>query len=290
MKVNGQFLKTSADSSSFFKPSDALLDHASATVCGSIELDASIVPSPLILFVRNHRADAARFEPRSDTLGSVCFVSRQTVRAATRPASKLRNAGGVEQRLDTRGFMLLAWRQLRDQRSAFAVSNQMKLGSETASAAPQRMVGRFALVSAGTFLLAPAAARAARICVPSTHHKSQSILPSRSSRICSASRMRWNAPSRRQFEKCSYTVCHGPKRSGRSRQGAPVFKIQKMPFHMHRGGRGGRPVRAVRLGSSDSINVHCSSVSSCRFIPTTPNCLEVVFGIFTTKNEFSDRA
>lgn len=290
MKVNRQLLKSSADAPSFFKPSDALFDHASATVSSSIELDASIVPSTLILFLRNDRANAVRFEPRPHSLGSVRFVPRQTSRPATGPASTLWNPSGVEQRFDTRGFMLLAWRQLRDQRSAFAVSYQMKLGSETASAAPQRMVGRFALVSADTFLRAPAAARAARICVPSTHHKSQSILPSRSSRICSASRMRWNVPSRRQFEKCSYTVCHGPNRSGRSRQGAPVFKIQKMPFHMHRGGLGGRPVRTVRLGKSNSIEVHCSSVSSCRFIQTTPNWLGVVFGIFSKKNEFSDRA
>ncbi len=176
MKVNRQLLKSSADAPSFFKPSDALFDHAPATVSGSIELGASIVPRPLILFVRNDRANAARLEPRPHALGSVGFVPGQTLRSATRPASKLRNADGVEQRLDTRGFMLLAWRQLRDQRSAFAVSNQMQLGPETASAAPQCMIGWFALVSAGTFLVAPRRARGTNLCRRRTTNPSRFCL------------------------------------------------------------------------------------------------------------------
>jgi hypothetical protein len=116
-------------------------------------------------------------------------------------------------------------------------------------------------------IFTPYAAREARTEDPSIHHKSQSIRPSRSSRICNASRMRSNTPSFRQRRKWWYTVCHGPKRSGRSRHGAPVRNTHINPFSITRTSRAGRPVRAVRRDKSGSTNAHCSSVSSCRFMP-----------------------
>ncbi len=60
--------------------------------------------------------------------------------------------------------------------------------------------------------------------------------------------------------------CHGPKRSGKSRQGAPVARIQKIPLRSVRRSRAGRPVLAVLPGTSESTNAHCSSVSSWRFM------------------------
>src|SRR5438477_141670 len=83
----------------------------------------------------------------------------------------------------------------------------------------QRVVLGLVRVPPATFLAAPAAARAARTEAPSTHHRSQSIRPALSSLICNASRMAAKTPALRQLRKWSYTVCHGPKRGGRSRQG-----------------------------------------------------------------------
>jgi hypothetical protein len=51
------------------------------------------------------------------------------------------------------------------------------------------------------FFPAPAAAFAARTELPSTHHKSQSMCPSASSRICRASSTRSKTPCRRQALK-----------------------------------------------------------------------------------------
>jgi hypothetical protein len=60
--------------------------------------------------------------------------------------------------------------------------------------------------------------------------------------------MEAKTPLLRQLRKWSYTVCQGPYRSGRSRQGAPVPRTQKMPLSIRRGSLGGRPVRAVLTG------------------------------------------
>ena len=92
-------------------------------------------------------------------------------------------------------------------------------------------------------------ARAARTLAPSTHHRSQSIRPCLSSLSCNASTIRARPRPFATGGKWSYTVCHGPKRVGRSRQGAPVQRIHKMPSSIRRGSEGVRPVVAVRFGN-----------------------------------------
>ena len=76
-----------------------------------------------------------------------------------------------------------------------AVSDQVELAPESAARATQRVVGGFVIAP---FFPAPAAEREARTTVPSTHHKSQSMWPSASSRTCSACRMRSQTLRRRQ--------------------------------------------------------------------------------------------
>lgn len=290
MKIDGEFFIACADAPGFLEPPDALFDHATAAISSAIKLDAPVMSGVLVFLVGNDGPDAPVSQPLADSLDAIRLVACQTAGTKTRPAQRLRNSDRIKQRFNARRFVLLPGSKQGVQRKASAVSNQMEFGAETASAAAQCVIGGFADMAEDTFLSAPPAARAARICVPSTHHKSQSILPSRSRRICKALRIRSKVPSRRQFEKWSYTVCQGPKRSGRSRQGAPVRKIQSIPFHMRRGSLGGRPVRALRWGSSGPIKAHCSSVISCRFILPTPKSIWSSFGNITAKNEFSDRA
>ena len=289
MKVDCEFLEASANAPGFLKPADALFDDTAAAICRSVK--GSFIASGVFMFpMCDDRRNLAGEQPSSDAINAVGFVARQTTGTTTRRTQWLSNADGIEQRLGAGGFVLLAGSDSCDQRSALAVSNQMEFGSETASAAAQRVIGGFLGVMSDTFLLAPAAAREARICVPSMHHKSHSSLPSRSRRICSVFRIRSKVPLRRHFEKWSYTVCQGPKRSGKSRQGAPVRRIQTMPFHIFRGSLAGRPVRAAALGNKGPTKRHCSSVISCRFILRgTPNLVWSCFGNITTKNEFSDR-
>lgn len=63
----------------------------------------------------------------------------------------------------------------------------------------------------------PAASWCARMVLPST------IEPVLSTRICSALNTRFQIPRRDQLLKRLYTLFHGPKRSGKSRHGIPVF-------------------------------------------------------------------
>lgn len=78
----------------------------------------------------------------------------------------------------------------------------------------------------------PAAARVARTRAPSTHQSSQSIRPFWSSLICNFWMIVAKTPALRHLEKWSYTVCHGPKRSRRSRRGAPLQLPPQFPQQM----------------------------------------------------------
>lgn len=290
MKMDGELFETCADAAAFLEPADALLDDAASTISSLIEANSPVVLCFFILLVWNDRADSATFNNFARRLSAVSLVSREATWAASRTSQTLRNGDSVQERFDASGFMLLTGSDMRNQRSSLAVSNQVELGSKPASAAPQRMVRRFVRVPLSTFLSAPAAAREARICVPSMHHKSQSMRPSRSSRICKASSIRSKTFALRHREKVLYAVFQGGNRSGRSRQGAPVCSIQKIALRICRGSRGFRPVFAL-FGSSGSTNAHCSSDSSCRFMScATPKGFWSCFVKITMKNEFRDRA
>src|SRR5215213_2032507 len=84
-----------------------------------------------------------------------------------------------------------------------------------------------------------------------------------------ASAWRWTAarswsqtPARVQRRKRVYTVCQGPYRSGRSRQGTPVASFQRMPLSIRRSSCRGRP--GFRGGKSGSKRAHSVSLNSCR--------------------------
>ena len=64
-----------------------------------------------------------------------------------------------------------------------------------------------------------------------------------------------------------YTLFHEPKRSGKSRQGAPVLTIQRIALIIIRLSLAGRPFPPARSGGTKSLILsHCSSVISCRLI------------------------
>ena len=131
------------------------------------------------------------------------------------------------------------------QRQALSVSNQVELAAEATSPAARSVVFRLVGGIGRDFFEAPTAAREARTLEPSIHQRSQSILPSRSKRICSAPRIRSKVPSARHRWKYPYTVRHGLNRFGRSRHGAPVRRIHRMPLGIRRRSLGGRPVEAA---------------------------------------------
>jgi hypothetical protein len=64
-----------------------------------------------------------------------------------------------------------------------------------------------------------------------------------------------------------YALFQGPNRSGKSRQGAPVFRIQMMALIIIRLSLAGRPFPPERSGGTKSLILsHCSSDISCRLI------------------------
>jgi len=261
MKINSQLFIASTDAAKVFEPPDALLDDASTTIRLAVELDLRIIPGFFVVLMRDHRLDAFRLQPIADSLHAVAFVGSDFtgfVPAFSFLASASDQAGDrlADDRLGTRRFVRFSSGDFDGKRSSLAVSNKMELRSKPAPAAAQRVVGRFVGVSLEAFFSAPAAARVARTLAPSTHQSSQSIRPLESSLICNASTIAAKIPARRQLLKYRCTVWKGPKRSGRSRQGAPVARIQSVPSSMRRGSFGGRPVVAVLCGISGEMSSH----------------------------------
>jgi hypothetical protein len=292
MEVNGQFFEASADAAELLEPADALLGDAAASIGPAVKPDRRIMPGQFIVLMRDHRLDLLLAEPVTQALYTVGLVARQlpglvpATQCLTSPADQ-EGDRLADDRLGPCRFVDLAGRDFDGKRSARTVSDHVAFRSKPAFAAAQCVIGGFVGVSLETFLSAPAAARAARTDEPSTHHSCQSMYPALSSLTCRASMMRAKTPFLRQLRKWSYTVCQGPKRSGKSRQGAPVERIQKIPLSCVRRSLAGRPVRAVLKGTSGSTNAHCSSVSSWRFIRSN---LRVVNHRDYRVRYFSDRA
>src|SRR5215212_9976823 len=211
MKVNGQFLEARADAAALLQPADALLDHGTLAIGPFVKLHRRVPPRCLRILVRNHRADALLPEPVADAPCAVGFIPGQLPRLFAAPVLPRGDERG-HHRFKARRFVHLAAAQFESQRSSLAVSNQMEFGSKPASAAAQSVVGRFVGMTLETFLSAPAAARAARTLLPSTHHRSHSIKPRWSSLIWRDSMMRAKTPLLRHLRKWWYAVCQGPKR------------------------------------------------------------------------------
>src|SRR6476660_3725180 len=232
MEVHGQLLEPGADAAELLEPADALLGDRSAAVGHAVEPDRRVVPGVLVVLVRDHRLDLLTAQPVAHALHAVALVAGQSpglVPALASPASAADQGRDrlPDDRLGPRRFVDLPGGDFDGKRSSRTVSDHVELRSKPAAAAAQRVVGGLVGVAPETFLSAPAAARAARTDEPSTHHSSQSMYPLLSSLTCNASMIAANTPLLRQRRKWSYTVRQGPKRSGRSRQGAPVDRIQK---------------------------------------------------------------
>ena len=93
------------------------------------------------------------------------------------------------------------------------------------------------------------------------------VLPSTMSWAISSSKICSQTPCRLHRRNRVYTLFQGPYRSGRSRQGIPVFSQYRIPLSITRLSFPGLPPCAGFSGGSSSFTLfHCSSVNSCRFI------------------------
>ena len=100
---------------------------------------------------------------------------------------------------------------------------------------------------------------------PSMNASRISILPRSYRSSTSSWAMRWKIPSRTHCWNQRWHVWYGGYRWGKSFQGAPVRKIQRIPFITSRGSRAFRPLGSL-IGVKDtmmgSIRFHCSFVNS----------------------------
>lgn len=219
---------------------------------------------PLVVALRDHGLDTVVAQPLADPGIAVPLVADEALRSHSRTTQGLGDGDLIHHRFDASGIVDLTRGHFDGDRKALAVSNHVEFAAESASRAAQSVVFRFVAMDAETFFAAPAADREARTLLPSIQNRSQSIRPSRSSRICSASKIRSNVSVDRHSLKFQYTVYQGPYRSGRSRQGAPVRRIQSTPLSISRALRRGRPVFAGFVVTGGSTMFHYSSVTSCR--------------------------
>src|SRR5580692_7025893 len=130
------------------------------------------------------------------------------------------------------------------------VDGDMQLGSEPAPRASQGLVGT-------PFFTAPAACWWARITVLSriSHSKSGSFITSKT---------RAQTPLADQRSNRFHTEFHLPKRSGMSRQGAPVLPIQSTASTKRRLSLAVTPGSPARPGRKSSIRSQCSSAIAWR--------------------------
>lgn len=174
---------TGAQTSIFLEPTDAAFHDVAASVHLSVEPGISA----LVRAGGDHCLKPASPEIVPDAGVAVAFVSRHALRTRG-PARQTRTrAAGRRRRVPAGG---LPGRQSRG-----AVSCQIRRGNgPTRDPAVHRGAG---------FFPPPPAARLARMGVASTHHRSKSMRPSASRRICSRWRMRSSVPSRCQRRKRS---------------------------------------------------------------------------------------
>ena len=109
--------------------------------------------------------------------------------------------------------------------------------------------------------------------VPSTKHSFKSKPPACWRCFATASKTSSTTPARTQFWNRRCTVWYDPYRDGKSCHGAPVRRIQRIPFRTVRRSLHGRPRPSGRTrsgGKISSTTSHCSSVKSPFAI--TPPC------------------
>src|SRR5215212_867538 len=233
---------------------DEVLDQVASAVGGAIEGTGVVLGAEL----GDGVTDAPASEGGAVAASRVGFVARGAAgtNAGTSPPGST-DGTLVHQRLEDGRFVLLTGSEQQGQRLPLALGLEVHLRAEAALATTQRL--RFWRPP-----FAPAACWCARTTVPSTKWTLQSTSPAVSACCWMAAKSRSQIPASRHRQKRLYTVDHGPYRSGRSRQGAPVRSRHRMPLMIRRCSAFGRPRSGFSGGSSGSSRSHSWSVSSPR--------------------------
>lgn len=252
----GAFVVAGGEGAVLFAASDEVLDQVATTVGGAIEGASMILSAEL----GDGLADAASAQGHTLAAAGISFVAHGPIGPQPWPATpRPTDRPAVHEQSEDGRLVLLPRCQDDGQRLAVSLSLEMDLGREAALALAQRLRRRIPP-------FAPAACRWARITLPSTNWTPQSTCPAASSACWIAANTRSQIPASRQRQNRLYTVDHGPYRSGRSRQGAPVRSRQRMPLMIRRWPAFGRPVSGRSAGKCGFRRAHSWSVSSPRYL------------------------
>lgn len=167
---------------------------------------------------------------------------------------KSNGSSSCQQLLRIANVITVPWCQQNPQRVFQSIHYCMDFRAQSSPAASQRFVAPF---------FAPLPCWWTLIVVLSSIR----VLPSTMSWAISSSNTCSQTPCRLHRRKRVYTLFQGPYRSGRSRQGIPVFSQYRIPLSITRLSFPGLPPCAGFSGGSRHFTLfHRSSVISCRFM------------------------
>ena len=214
---------------------------------------------------RDQHGHASRFRRVDDVVGVVAFVAEEVAAVGCRLDERRR----LDDVVDVSGG------QMEVGRITESVHESVDLG------------GRASARSSNTLALGPPFPPAA--CWWTRTMEASMIAVSASASRASAFSTASKTPRSFQRENLECTVFHEPKRSGRSRQGTPVFAMYSTAFmNVRFGSSSGRPRRFSSCGSNTSRRDHSASVSSWRYISRgRSECRSA--SNFLTARKFADR-
>ncbi len=229
-KIPCCFLITCGDAAKMLAATDKAFHQVAATILASQQASGYGASSPR----GDHRRAATEPNIPEPRVAVIAFVRDQVTRLVVG-----QQMGGL------RHIMVLSGCNDQVHRLAGRFDGDVQLGAKTATRTPEGFIGP-------PFFIAPAACWWARMTVESSirHSKSGSCqtFNSRSQTPCLDQRWkRWN------------TEFQSPKRSGRSRHGAPVRATHKTALMNLRLSWAVRPGSEDLPGSSSLIRSHCST-------------------------------
>jgi len=127
-KTYGQFLRLCPDATTFFQPTDTLLDHRATPIALRIEVRI------LVTFVGlswDHRLDPMSVKPLANATNAVGFVTGQPPGTLTPSAQWRRDADVIQNRFQLRRLMLLSAGYFDRQRHDCTVSDQVEFAAES---------------------------------------------------------------------------------------------------------------------------------------------------------------
>ena len=168
--VRRELLEARRDSPRLLEPTDTPLNDVPASVRQSIEM----MTSTLIGARWDYGSDVPGTQPGTNVRKAIALVASKSARTAAGPAVCAPDRDGLHDLYEALRLVRLPRRGGDGEGQSSAVNNQVELRGEPASRATQCVIGPSGVPP----FRAPAAARLARIELPSTHQRSQSIRPS----------------------------------------------------------------------------------------------------------------